>query len=228
MLLVSRFGRPALALAASLAASLELAGTAVASTVTPSDPSPGGISYEWSVEIAAEDDATLVRHVGARSWNEPANPPGLKGWTHTSDWAAITLTEPALLTIEITRTADVPNGTAVAGDGLVPAFTLFANHELAGDEDHVYNNAGNSDWADEIDYLDHEANEGVLASVTRVFALSPGAYSLAIGSNPPADLVISGRHGYTVALRTAAVPEPGTALLVLAGAVGIAVRRRTR
>lgn len=224
MHLVSRVGRPALALVASLG----FAGSSAASTVTAADPSPAGISYEWTVEIGGADDATLVRHVGARSWNEPANPPGLKGWTHTSDWAAITLTEPALLTIEITRTADVPNGAGVAGDGLVPAFTLFANHELDGEEDHVYNNVGNSDWADEIDYLDHEANEGVLASVTRVFALAPGAYSLAIGSNPPADLVISGRHGYTVSLRTAAVPEPGTALLVLAGAVGIALRRRTR
>jgi hypothetical protein len=224
MRLVSRFGPPALAWALSLG----LAGTAAASTVTPGDPDPAGISYEWAVSIGGADDATLVRHVGARSWNEPANPPGLKGWTHTSDWAAITLTEPALLTIEITRTADVPNGAGVAGDGLVPAFTIFANHEIEGEEDHVYNNQGNSDWADEIDYLAHEANEGVLASVTRVFALSPGAYSLAIGSNPPADLVISGRHGYTVSLRTAAVPEPGTALLIGAGVVGLVVRRRTR
>lgn len=211
--------------AGALAAAVALASPgAEAATITAGDPSVGGVGYTWTVAIGGDDDGSMTGHVGARSWNEPANPPGLKGWTHTSNWAAITLAEPAQLTITIVRTAGVPNGTSVAGDQLYPAFTLFSGHELSGTDDHQYNNAGDTDWLDEISYLDHRANPGD-GTVSATFSLAAGAYSLAIGSDP-GDVAISGRHGYTARLLTAPVPEPGTALLVAVGAAGLALRRR--
>ena len=43
--------------------------------------------------------------------------------------------------------------------------------------------AGDSDWLDEISYLDHRANPGG-GTVSATFSLAAGAYSLAIGSDP--------------------------------------------
>jgi hypothetical protein len=57
-----------------------------AATVNFSDPNPnGGIGYEWTIIMTDNDTSEFTRHVGAKSWNEPLNPVGLKGWTHTSD-----------------------------------------------------------------------------------------------------------------------------------------------
>lgn len=211
-------------IAAFAALAALVASSAGASTVSASDPSAAGISYEWSVSIGGTDSAAVTRHVGAFSWNEPANPPGLKGWTHTSDWIALTLTEATVLTIEVARTAGVSTGTAIAGDQLTPAFTLFTGLELVGDEDHQYNNVGNSAWADEIFYLGHEANAAGAATVSKSFSLAAGTYSIAIGGNP-LDTNVSGRQGYTATLTTAPIPEPSTALLIGLGLLGLRRRR---
>lgn len=50
-----------------------------AATISFSDPTPAGISYEWTLQMSDKDKISFVRYVGARSWNEPSNPVGLKG-----------------------------------------------------------------------------------------------------------------------------------------------------
>jgi hypothetical protein len=104
---------------------LEINATQVnAATVTSLPGGAGtapGITYEWLVEqVSNNDSVNFVRDVGAKSWNEPNNPVGLKGWTHTSNWVALELLQPSVLTIEIARQANV--GTA--GNSLYPAFSL--------------------------------------------------------------------------------------------------------
>ena len=77
------------------------------------------------VTMSGNDSAVYQGSVGARSWNEPANPPDAKGWTHTSDWTALELTEAATLTVTVARQSGVlffpPNGNppVVEGDLLV-------------------------------------------------------------------------------------------------------------
>lgn len=209
---------------------------AQAATVSFSDPNPnGGIGYEWTVQLNDEETVQFTRHVGVKSWNEPANPPGLKGWTHTSDWVALTLTEATKLTIQVERTASVPiNATTTAGNSLFPAFTLFSGQQNSGAPDaewHQYNNKGNSFWTVDLDYLNHEANSRAASLVLRTFKLPAGEYSLAIGGNP-FDPTLVGRHGYTATLFTVSVPEPSTTnglLLVSLGAVlGATYRRGAR
>jgi hypothetical protein len=182
-----------------------------AATVTPTDPNPaGGISYEWKVKLNLDDTASIIRHVGAKSWNEPENPPGLKGWTHTSDWVALDLTESAYLTIKIKRASNVTvDETTIAGNQLYPAFSLYSGWENNGVEDHQYNNLGNTPWAPDITYVDSNGNDNNTPAVYTTFKLEPGFYSIAIGGNPP-DPTQEGRQGYEATFGTSSVPEPSS------------------
>lgn len=186
-----------------------------AATVSFSDPTPEGISYEWTVQMDDSDTAQFIRYVGAKSWNEPTNPPGLKGWTHTSNWVALELTRLTKLTVTVEQEADVPisppiNGATIAGNSLTPAFSLYSGWQMTGPEDHQYNTIGNgTPFLTEINYLGHQANEVAASLTSKSFILPAGLYSIAIGSNPP-DTTLTGFHGYQATLTTETVPEPGT------------------
>jgi hypothetical protein len=197
-------------------------------TVPPGNGVQGtapGITYEKIVQMSDQDTASWLRHVGARSWNEPNNPPGLKGWTHTSDWAALELLQPSRLTIEIARESGVSTGTSTAGDNLYPAFSLYSGWQEDGDEEHEYNNQGNTAWAEDIFYLAHDGNS-TEETVRRSFILPAGRYSLAIGSNPPDNLTVSGRQGYSISLSSTPVPEPTMTIGLLFGALAWLGNRR--
>ncbi|MBK9307737.1 MAG: hypothetical protein IPM58_11775 [Nitrospira sp.] len=105
-----------------VAVGLWLAGAAPshASTVTPNPVGhQSGLTYEWEVAMGSSDSATYTGSVGAKSWAEPGNPAGAKGWTHTSDWTLLDLTGASgntLLTLTLDR------GTT---GSLFPAFSIF-------------------------------------------------------------------------------------------------------
>jgi len=203
-------------------------------TLTLGDPGPDGIVYRWTVtELGAADNSgAMVRHVGALSFSDPINAgdPIGTGWTHTSDWVAFELTAPASVTIQLDRTAGVPNGTDVAGDQLYPAFALYSGWDNDDGDDHVYNSSGNFAWAEDLNYIGNEPNAGGASSVAKTFDLDAGSYSIALGGNPPGSIG-SGRQGYTATITTQPVPEPsafvlgGLSLLSLFAARGI--RRRS-
>ena len=65
------------------------------------DPAPLGIGYEWTVLMHRRETMEMVHAVGAKSWQEPSNPDGAKGWTHTSNWVALELVEPATVKIVV-------------------------------------------------------------------------------------------------------------------------------
>lgn len=210
---------------------------AQAATILPGDPNPdAGISYEWTAQVDDNDTVNFTGFVGAKSWNEPENPIGLKGWTHTSSWIALELLQPAQLTIKLGRQAGIPTGiegVGIAGNSLYPAFSLFSNWQNSGEEDHQFNTTGNTAWADEISYLAHEANQSAASTVVRSFSLQPGLYSLLLGANPP-DPTLTGFHGYTATLTTTStsatsVPEPSaTAMLLVIGTVLVPLTRRKK
>lgn len=202
-----------------------------ASTIVPTPGYAPGIGYEWGVAMSGTDSAIYQGSVGAKSWNEPTNPPDAKGWTHTSDWTAIELTDAATLTVTLARQSGVPftlpNGTVVIeGDLLTPALSLYAGWETTGPETHTFNPTGNISWASELTYLAHEANPLSLTSITRTFELAAGRYSLVYGGNP-SDPTVTGFHGYQATLST--VPLPAAVWLFGSGVAGLAAwaRRRT-
>lgn len=200
-----------------------------------------GIGYEWLAEVGhTGNTGTYTGTVGAKSWNEPVNPVGSKGWTHTSDWTALDLHEGGKLTITLARTAE-------GGGQLTPAFTLYKgwgtgpivwnpSDPAAGNfEWHTFNTTGNPQdtdpehwgWLDgKMSYLDHEANPGSLNSITRTFLLEAGKYSLNFGGNP-LDTALTGNHGFHATLNLAPVPIPAAVWLFGTGVIGlVGVARR--
>lgn len=226
-----------------LLASVSAAQPVLAATVTYADPVPagptypgcldpvppgtgptgkdGGISYEWTVMMKGRDHAELVGDVGAKSWNEPppAYEPPYTGWTHTSDWIALDLDQPAKLLIEVERQEGVtfPAGTtiATARNKLVPAISIYKNWDNTSCEDHRYNNAGNDDWST-LEYIGNRPNNGKPVAVYRA-KLPAGQYSIAIGGSPkvldqypagncdaadPLCYAYTGRHGFEAHIAT--------------------------
>lgn len=204
---------------------------AFASTIVTGTPLETGIPYRHSISMSGTDSAAVTRHVGAWSWEDNSlfnagngEPP--VGWTHTSDWVALTLLEPAVLTLRLERQAGVSAPTAqnpenVAGiTSMFPSFTIYGGTDTDGTQDHTFNNRGNIAWAS-VAYMDHVDNS-TETFAQRTWNLPAGTYSIILGSNAPAtDL---NRQGYLATFTT--VPEPaGGALAALSAAVLLRRRR---
>jgi hypothetical protein len=206
-----------------------------AATVMPGDPADGGILYRWMIDLNMIDSATIVRHVGAWSWEDESlfntatqNP---VGWTHNSDWVALTLANPLRLTIRVESKEGVPNPTsqdpnALAGTNLYPGLTLYRGWDNDGDDSHSYSNRGNVSWAEDVTYIAHVEPHGS-HSVEQTWNLPAGLYTMVLGGNS-ISTVNEGRQGYQAIFTTAAVPEPGSAALLAFAASALACRRRRR
>lgn len=186
------------------------------SPITPiDDPSANGVPYKWTIDLDHEDQAELVTHVGAWSWeddslfNAGANEPPV-GWTHTSAWAGITLSQPSHLTVLMERQAGVawpsidhPTRTASTAS-MFPSFTIWQHWDQDGDQNHTYNNRGNVDWAEKlvfVGFVDNSTEE----SIQRSFNLPAGKYTIVFGSNAPA--TDTDRQGFKATLSTAPMAQ---------------------
>lgn len=166
-------------------------GSSAPATVTHADPGGDGITYAWTMEAGANSIGTFKDTCGAWSWEDtdlfdPPEP--TVGWTHTSRWLALRLTEPTVVTVTMARDATVPfagtgnvNGNAPT-EFMSPSLTLWKNWDNDGDDHHTYNNRGNVDWAEDLVYVGHVENT-TEASITRSWYLPAGDYSFALGSN---------------------------------------------
>ncbi len=203
-----------------------------AATVTPTPAGhQTGIHYEWEVVMGGEFDlAHYHGAVGAKSWAEPGNPAGAKGWAHESDWTLLNLTGlsgPTILTLELTR-ADPPDPSQ-----LFPAFSLYSGVEDVTSEvpNHTFNNTGNISWATNLTYIDHLANAGGpngrgsgtgVDTVSKSWVLEPGLYTLNYGGNPSSALGQTGAQGFSATLFTQPVPVPAAIYLFGSGLIGLA------
>lgn len=210
---------------------LWLAGAAPshAATVTPNPPAhQTAIPYGWEVVMGDIDLAHYHGSVGAKSWAEPGNPIGEKGWTHTSSWTLLDLTGlsgPTILTLELERGH---GGTSQ----LFPAFTLFSGVEdTSTTVDHTWNNTGNISWSTNLAYIDHLANAGGpngtdsgtgVDAVSKQWVLTPGLYTLNYGGNPSFALGQTGFHDFSASLFTQPVPVPAAVYLFGSGLIGLA------
>ena len=212
---------------------------ACAATISENANTSGeGVPYKWEVGLSGNDSATVIRHVGAWSWEDNslfASGENPVGWTHTSDWLKLSLSNPATFTLTLSREQNVawpsagnPSRTTGSSASFFPSFTLYSGTDTAGAQDHTYNNKPGSDaldtgaigWADP-QYLAHLDNS-TLESVSLIVSLAAGDYSIALGSNAPA--TDANRQGYRAVLTT--VPEPGS--LAFTALAGLAALRRRR
>jgi hypothetical protein len=200
-------------------------------TINYADPAPDkGIGYEWTITMGHSGTlatAEFVRHVGAKSSFEPANPASEVGWQHTSDWVALDLKEKSLLTIEVTNQRGVQYTTigsdgksveTTAGIGLFPAYSLYSGWDDTSTEDHTFNPIGNF-WSTVkfIDVVYTQAAQAIHGNeavklIKKQFILPAGQYSLNIGgvNNLYCDPTLpcyNGRHGYRARLTAEPVPK---------------------
>lgn len=180
--------------------------TGAAATVTNADPGGDGITYAWTVEAGANHVAVLQDTCGAWSWEDQGIAPGGgEGWTHTSRWLALRLTQPVVVTMTMARDSTVPylGGGNVGGfadsTSMNPSFTLWKNWDNDDGDDHTYSNRSNVSWAEDLVYLDHVDNSSA-ESVTRSWYLPAGDYTFALGSNAPSDNI--NRQGFSVTIQT--------------------------
>jgi hypothetical protein len=107
---------------------------------------------------------------------------------------------------------------------LVPqAFADLKNDGTRTNDWHDYANFGNVAWAPALSYLGH-VNNSTETSAERTWELPAGTYSIALGSNAPAQDAT--RQGYLATFTT--VPEPTTALTLATGLLALANRRLRR
>jgi hypothetical protein len=203
---------------------------ATAGSVTDLSLSGEGIPYRKLVTLNPLDSAAFNRHVGAWSWQDsslfgPGEDP--VGWTHTSDWAKITLTAPASLTIRMERQegVQVDPVTVASTSSMFPSFTLLSGWDTDGDQVHMYNNDGVIAWAEDVTYLAHFANSTESFIEFTIPDLAAGNYTIALGSFAPSS--DTARQGYRATFTTA-VPEPGSTLLLTLVSGALASRRRRR
>ncbi len=183
--------------------------TVLASSLIIGDLSPDGVGYAWTVSVGQNEAGSVASHVGAWSWEDnalfsPGQPP--VGWTHTSKWLALNVTETVNFSVTMSRNADVPWAAAPPElDGkadtasMFPSLTIWRGWQSSGIDSHMYNNRGPVSWAPHLQYVDH-INNSSAETITRSWTLQPGQYSFALGSNAPATNL--NRQGFTFAWST--------------------------
>lgn len=203
-----------------------------ATGVGNTDPAAGGIGYAHTIVAGANDTGSLKNHTGAWSWeDQDFAPSGNEGWTHTTRWVAVQLTEATTLTVTMARDATVPYAGAgnvggfAAIDSMVPSLTLWRGWDNDGTDSHTYYNQGNVAWAEDISYIDHIDNsEETVTSITRSWTLPAGNYTFALGSNFPSENAPP-RQGFSFTYTTSApqyvgpvITKQPKALAVIGGA----------
>lgn len=157
-----------------------------------------------------------------------------QGWGHASRWVLLEITQTTQFVLTMTpwnNPATLPNEATDAR----PGFVIFAGESVNDNpaEAHQYNNDGtnmslNDGWdlngpggTRGLTYVTNGYN-ALGGDLSKEVTLTPGLYTIAMG-NIGDSLLATGSKGFTV---TFTVPEPSAAMLSLAGALGLFLRRR--
>lgn len=217
------------------ASTLLAVGQSQAATIVAGDANAGGIGYSFTAVLGGNESIStagsgLYTTVGAWSWQQGTTP-GV-GWTHTSDWYALTLTEATTLTIIVGRNSSIPDpdpsnvGAFMPISNLFPSFTLWEGWDNTSSESHVYNNgavSGAATWTGGLSNPLAFVDNSTLTTAELTITLPAGQYTIAVGGKGDSASG-SAQQGYYTSFTT--VPEPSSALFSIVGAVVLLRRRR--
>jgi hypothetical protein len=174
-------------------------------TIPDESGNTAGIPYSWTVNLGQKSSSTANGgqggkgeavifgfFVGALSWNQPGFPQGTPGWTHNTNWIALNLAKPTIVTIQVGPSVPIPckgttqpaacDSTGRTGSDIYPAISLYQGQDNSTKvtDDHVFNPTGPF-WAN-IQYKDSSSRSDPITHVlTYKTYLKAGQYTLNIG-----------------------------------------------
>jgi hypothetical protein len=217
-----------------------LCGMNANAAITAADPTTGGITYQWTIQIGGNETLTTSNdansHVGAWSWNDTdfVNMMGggeNMGWTHTTSWAALEVTETSTITIVMGANSQIAWGSSFrASEDLVPSFTIWKGWDSSADfgNNHTYENDGLISWSTDLTEMVGRLENSTESVGELTLVLEAGLYTIAFGSNfgDPGDEAAPGNQGYYATFTTTTIPEPSSLLLVSVASAITVIRRR--
>ncbi len=186
--------------------------------VTAIAPGGEGIGYEFEVHMDQNETAYLVGVVGAKSSYEPDFQAPNIGWTHFSNWTALMIHQPSLVTITVKNKSGVVRtvlndegalSTSVAGDELYPGISLYNGWDKTTQAKHSFNSIGNF-WAT-VEHITSAGDMDGNHTETMNVLLGPGKYSVNFGGVnalhcSTEDTCYNGVHGYSAMISTSPLP----------------------
>jgi hypothetical protein len=159
----------------------------------------GGIAYAWTVSAVGNLNAALNGIVGASSWSDPESLSADEGRTRSSSWVALRLRFPSLVTIRLSRAANIPDPLGIlpgdtGGGDLRPAFTVYSGWQESGSDSTTYPNKSSIPWAGSLSYHSHAIDDGS-GTVEASIELPAGDHSIALGGIGTVGFD-EGRQGY--------------------------------
>jgi len=218
-----------------------LSGMNANAAITAADPTIGGIGYQWTIRIGGNETLTTSNHanshVGAWSWNDTdfVNMMGggdNMGWTHTTSWAALEVTETSIVTIVMGGNSQISWGSNFRpSEDLVPSFTVWKGWDSSADfgNNHTYENDSVINWSSDLTEMVGRLQNSTESVGELTLVLEAGFYTIAFGSNfgDPGNDPAPGNQGYYATFTTTPIPEPSS-LLLLGGASVLGMIRRRR
>lgn len=209
-------------IAGSLASSSIHAASITANAGNPAGAE--GYTYHLSLNPTNNDTSEFSGTVGSWSWQDTTLPGEGTFWRHQSDWLAITLTDDALLNIQVGRS------DLLADSKLFPSFTIFRGFNDTMGGPHFASNTSDLQWevgSQLLEYFGHR-NNSALGNIEENVALPAGDYTILLGGNAVSELNAVNVN-YLMALSASPIPEPSTSFLgFLAGMAGMCRRQRSK
>lgn len=234
--------------AASAMSLISMSQAAITLDAPYSNPGPDGQAFLYSSKLTATDAsyATYSTNITPGGWSfadlrgtshtmfgAPISGTG-QGWGHSSRWVLLEITTATQFVLSMTPWNNPATGQNEATDAR-PGFVIYAGESIndAPGEAHTYSNDGsdmslNDGWdlngpggTRGLTYVTNGYN-ALGGNLSKEISLAPGLYTIAMGNIGDSTLATGGK-GFTV---TFTVPEPSAALLSMAGALGLFLRRR--
>ncbi|WKJ90014.1 hypothetical protein QZJ86_18705 [Methylomonas montana] len=187
-----------------------------------------GIAYNFQMLLDTSDGSSSESWngvLGSKAWSDPSNVSGNLGiplgWTHTSNWAYISLAAAANVTINLAANAS----------DLVPAFTLWRGADNSGGNFHTYQQDAVPLWIDAagFDFIRYvTTGPGPYSGQNAALSLflNAGEYTVAIGGNDTTTAGHQAAYSFSVTA-VAPVPLPGAVYLFGSALLGLVGGRRS-